>query len=109
MGKGLTKVLKENKKLLWPYFPIRCGSFSLENFKHAIKESVNPASLRIHTFPKRKFDQDKIVYNITTAVKIKPYKHEVNYFEDLLQSAQSFEQSFEWARTNLSPEDFESF
>lgn len=107
--KGLTKLLKENKKLLCLSFPIRCGSFSLENFNHAIKESVSLESLRLHTFPKRRFDRDKIAYDITTTMNIKPYNHEANYFEDLLQLAESFEQSFEWARTNLSPEDFESF
>ena len=32
-----------------------------------------------------------------------------NDFEDLLESAQSFKQSFKWARTNLSPKYFESF
>ena len=66
-------------------------------------------SLRLHTLPKRQFDPDRIAYNITIIVKIKPYNHEPNYFEDLLQSAKSFEQSFEWARKNLSPHDFESF
>lgn len=109
MGKGLTKLLKENKKLLWPYFPIRCGSFSLTNFNHAIKESISLESLRLHTMPKMQFDLNKIAYNITIVVKIKPYNHEANDFEDLLQSAESFKQSFEWARKNLSPEYFESF
>ena len=84
--------MKESKKLLWSSFPIRCGSFSLENFNHAIKELVSLESLRFHTLPRRQFDQDKIAYNITTTIKIKPYNDEANDFEDLLQSAQSFEQ-----------------
>jgi len=103
MGKGFTKVLKESKKLLWPYFPILCSSFSLANSNHAIKESVSLEGLRLHTFPKRNFDPDKIAYNITTSVKIEPYNHEANKFQDLSWLAQSFEQSFEWARTNMSP------
>lgn len=84
VGKCLTRVLKENKKLLWPSFPIRCSSFSLENFDHAIKESVSLESLMPHTFPKRKFYPDKIVHNIAIAVNIKPYSHEANAFEHLL-------------------------
>lgn len=109
MGKGLTKVLKESKKFLWPSFPIRCGSFSSANFNHAIKESVSLEGLRLHSLPKRQFDPDNIAYNINTSVKIKPYNHKANKFENLLQSAHSFEQAFEWVRTNLSPGDFESF
>ena len=58
---------------------------------------------------KRQFDPDKVAHNITTAVKCKPYNHEDNDFEDLLQSANSFKKAFEWAKTNLSPEFFERF
>jgi len=38
MGKGLTKVLKDNKKSLWPSFPVKCIYFSLENSIHATNE-----------------------------------------------------------------------
>lgn len=84
VGKDLTKVLKENKKLLWHSFPIKCGSFALANFNHAIKESINMEALRLHTLLKRQFDPDKVSHNITIAVKLKPYNHEDNDFEDLL-------------------------
>jgi len=109
IGKGLTKVLKEKKKLIWPSFPIKCGSFDLANFNHAIKESENMEALRLHTFLKRKFDPHKVANNITTMVKLKPYNHEDNDFEDLLQLSKSFEQAFDWAKVNLSPENFERF
>lgn len=84
VGKGLTKTLKDNKKSLWPSFPIRCGYFSLANFNHATLESLSLESLRLHTFPKRKFDPNKIAHNITTAVKMKHFNHEANNSEDLL-------------------------
>jgi len=84
VGKGLNKTLKYNKKSLWPSSPIWCGSFSLENFNHATKESLILESLRLHTLPKRQFDFDKIAHNITTTVKIKPFNHEANDSEDLL-------------------------
>ena len=83
--------------------------FSLANFNHATKESLSLESLRLHTLPKGQVDPEKIAHNIATTVKIKTFNHEANNFEDLLQSAKSFEQVFEWARENLTPEDFESF
>lgn len=48
-------------------------------------------------------------YNVTTGVKLKPYNHEDNYFKDLLQSAKSFKQAFEWEKENIKPEYFQSF
>lgn len=82
MGKGLTKVLKDNKKSLWPSFPVKCGYFSLVNFVYANKESGHMEALRLHTFPKRQFDPEKVAYNITTTVNLKQYNHEDNDFED---------------------------
>jgi len=38
VGNGLTKYLKEAKKSVWPPFPIHCGVFTLENFRHATLE-----------------------------------------------------------------------
>lgn len=35
--------------------------------------------------------------------------HDANNSEDLVQSAESFKQAFEWAMEIMSPEDFESF
>jgi len=108
MGKGLTKVLKENK-LLWAFSAVKYSCFALKNFSHAIKESVNMEALGLHTLPKIKFNLDKVAHNIITAVKLNPKNHEDNDFEDLLQSAKSFEQAFEWAKVNLSLEKFERF
>lgn len=109
MGKGLTKVLKDNKKSLWPIFPVKCGSFALVDFVHATKELGHMEALRLHTLPKRKFDPNKVAYNVTTRVKLKPYNHDDNNFEDLLQSTVSFEQAFRWAKENLKPKYFQIF
>ena len=35
IGNGLTKVLKDGKRTIWPPFPISCGTYTLENFKHS--------------------------------------------------------------------------
>ena len=105
----MTKVLKDDKKSLWPTFPIKCGSFALANSVHATKESEHMEALRLHTLPKRQFDPNKVAYNVTTGVNLMPYNNEDNYFEDLLQSAIPFEQTFKWAKANLKPEYFQRF
>ena len=107
MGKGVTKVLKDGKKSLWPTFPIKCGSFALANFVHATKESTQMEALRLHTFPTRKFNPNKVAYNVTIRVKIKSYNYDDNHFEDLSQSTVSFEQALEWAKENLKPKYFQ--
>jgi len=84
VGKGLTKVLKDGKKSLWPTLPIKCGSFTLPNFFHATKESTQMEALRLHTLPTRKFDPNNVAYNVTIGLKLKAYNHGENYFEDLL-------------------------
>jgi len=103
IGKGLTKILKDGKKSLWPTLPIKCNTFSLANFVHATKELAQMEALRLHTFPTRQFDQNKVAYNVIVGLKIKAYNHGDNYFEDLLQSAVSFEKALEWAKANLKP------
>jgi len=60
--KGLTKVLKDGKKSLWPTFLVKCGSFDLSNFVHATKESAHMEARRLHTLPKRKFDPNKVAW-----------------------------------------------
>jgi len=84
VGKGLTKVLKYGKKSLWPIFLVKCDSFDLANFVHATKESTHMEALMLHRFPKRQFDPNKVVDNVTIGVKLKPYNHDDNHFEDLL-------------------------
>lgn len=62
--------------------------------------------IKLHTFPKGKFYLDKVEHNITTTVNLKPYNHEDNDFEDVLQLAKSIEQAFEWVKANLDLEKF---
>lgn len=90
-------------------FPCQMRSFALENFVHATKESTHMEALGLHTLPKRKFDPNKVAYNVTIGVKLKPYNHGDNYFEDLLQLDISFEQAFEWEKENLKLEYFQRF
>lgn len=34
IGDGITHTLKECKKSLWPSFPLQCGVYELDDFKH---------------------------------------------------------------------------
>jgi len=36
---GLSRVLKEQKKAIWPTFPLQCGAFALHDYGHALKEA----------------------------------------------------------------------
>ena len=91
------------------HFPCQMWSFALANFVHATKESAHMEALKIHTFPKRQFDPNKVAYNVTSGVKLNPYNHDVNHFEYFLKSTISFEQALEWEKENLKHEDFQRF
>lgn len=47
VGDGLTKTLMEMKKLIWPTFPLQCGTFTLHDYGHPIKEIDNITSLKL--------------------------------------------------------------
>lgn len=83
MGKGLTKVLKDGKKSLWPTFPIKCSSFTLSNFVHATRELIEMEALMLYTLPTRQFDTNKVAYNVIIELTLNGYNHGYNYFEDL--------------------------
>jgi len=52
----------------------------------------------LHTLLKRKFDPENVAQDVTTTLKLKPYVHEAQEFEDLLQSAETFKKAFDWVR-----------
>jgi len=50
---GLSKGLKEAKKVIWPTFPLQCGAFALHDVGHAFKEVEIMLSLQLPNFPER--------------------------------------------------------
>lgn len=44
---GLRKGLKEQKKAIWPTFPLQCGAFSLHDYGNALKEGEIIKSLKL--------------------------------------------------------------
>lgn len=56
LEKGLTKNLKDANKHLWLSFPVRCGIYSLHEYKHAQLEAEKTKGLNLVVIPKRQYD-----------------------------------------------------
>lgn len=50
---GMSRVLKDSKKAIWPQFPVVCGAFALFYLGHAFKEVDNMLCLQLPKFPGR--------------------------------------------------------
>ena len=51
--KGMTRNLKDSKKKVWPPFPLRYGTYTLHDFKHAEKEVEKTKDLNLAVIPSR--------------------------------------------------------
>jgi len=45
--RGMSKVLKDSNKAIWPQFPVVYGAFSLYDLGHAFKEFDNMLCLQL--------------------------------------------------------------
>ena len=68
--KGMSRNLKESKKQVWPPFPLRCGTYTLHDFKHAKKEAEKTKDMSLAVIPKRQYDPNKVAINFTNQVKL---------------------------------------
>ena len=68
---GLSRGLKEQKKAIWPTFPLQCGAFSLHNYGHALKEAEIIKSLKLATVLGRQYDPNGDVKEFNTMVNVK--------------------------------------
>lgn len=91
-SEGVTQTLKKNKKQVWPSFPLKCGIYTLHDFKHAEKESEKVKSLNLTTLPSRRFDPCKVAYNALEQAKLTKFEHKEDKFDDLFSSAESMYQ-----------------
>jgi len=92
ISEGVTQTLKKNKKQLWPSFPLRCGVYTLHDFKHSEKEATKMKSLTLATLPNRRFDPNKVAYNALEQAKLTKFDHKEDKFDDLFSSAESMYQ-----------------
>lgn len=77
---------------MWPPFPLRCGTYTLHDFKHAEKEAEKTKDLCLVVIPKRQYDPNKVTYNFTSQVKITKFIHKEDEFDDLFTSTKLFSQ-----------------
>lgn len=84
---GVTKTLKNSKKQIWPPFPLRCGIYTLHDYKHAKKEAEKINILNLGTLPNRRFDPNKVVYNVLEQEKLTKIEHKKDELDDLFSSA----------------------
>lgn len=105
----MSRNLKNSKKLMWPTFPLRCGSFSLHDFKHVEKENQKIKDLILATIPKRQYDPKKISINFTSMVHVAKFEHEDANFDDLFASAEGFSQVKNLANLKFRASGMEEF
>ena len=67
---GMSRCLKNNKKLMWPTFPFHCGHYTLNKFTHAEKEVIKIRDLKLSTVLGRQYDPRKVAFDFTTSVSI---------------------------------------
>lgn len=92
VGHGITKVLKDSKKAIWPQFLIQCGAYALGNYNHAVLEIKQIEGMQLPTIPPRQYDPKKVIHDFTTQVKIRPFVHGPDDFDDLFETCESYRQ-----------------
>lgn len=60
VGNRLSRFIKEDKKSSWPSFPINCGVYGLENYKHAVLEINQIECLKLLTISNKQYDPIKV-------------------------------------------------
>ena len=75
---------------MWPTFPLRCGIFTLHDYKHAEKGAEKIQMLNLTTIPRRQYDTKKVSYSVTSQAKLTRFDHEEYIFDDLFSSAELF-------------------
>lgn len=98
---GMLKTLRDSKKHMWPTFPLRCGPFTLHDYKRAKKEVEKIKLLHLATIPKRQYDPKKVAYNVTSQAKIARFEHEEDSSDDLFSLAELFFQVKGLAKAKL--------
>jgi len=86
---GTSKTLRTSKKQAWPTFPLRCGVYTLHDYKHVENEAKKINMLNLATIPNRKFNPRKVAYNVLEQAKLTRFDHEKDDFDDLFSSVES--------------------
>jgi len=106
---GTSRTLKDSKKQMWPIFPLRCGIFTLHDYKHAKKEVEKIQMLNLATILNKKYDPRKVSHNVIAQAKLSKFDHEADDSDDLFASAEIFLQVKALARIRYEEEGLETF
>jgi len=80
---GTSKTIRNSKKQVWPSFPLRCGVYTLHDYKHAEKETEKIQILNLAIIPNRQYDPRKVSYNVLEQAKLTKFDHEKDEFDAL--------------------------
>ena len=105
----MSRNLKSSKKLMSSTFPLQCGYFYLNDFKHAEKEAQKIKDFRWATIPKRQYDPKNVSFNFTSMVRISKFEHEEADFDDLFASVEGFSQVKHLEKLKFGAKGMEEF
>jgi hypothetical protein len=88
---------------------LRCGVYTLHDYKHAEKEAGKINMLNLATIPNRQFDPRKVAYNVLEQAKLTKFDHEKDEFDDLFSSAESLFQVKTLAKMKYKDEGLVEF
>ena len=108
-GRWPKQGLKEQKKAICCTFPSQFGVFALHDFGHAFKEAEIMKSMKLTTFVGRQCDPNNTTKDFTTMVKVKPFTHEEDAFNDLFLQKGKFSEVTHMASLLFTPYDVKAF
>ena len=94
---------------MWPTFPFHCGTYTLNDFKHAEKETLKIRNLKLATVPGRQYDPNKVAFDFTNLVQISKFEHEPDIFDDLFVSIEKISRVYDLAKSKFQVEYMNKF
>ena len=81
----------------------------LQQFQSCIERMSEDWDFEAPRLPSRQFDPEKIANKFTQSIKFKPIIHTDDRFEEILQSARTFEEVQDFVKLNLNLEELQRF
>lgn len=94
---------------MWPSFPLKCGVFTLQDYKHAEKEASKIIALGLAILPNRLFDPNKTAYHALKQEKLTTVDHVKDRFDDLFSLADSMTLVMSRARAEYKDDNLVEF
>jgi len=94
---------------VWPSFPLKCGVFTLHDYKHVEKEAGKIIALGLAILPNRLFDPNKTAYHALEQAKLTKVDHAKDRFDDLFSLADSMSQVMSRAKAEYKDDNLVEF